>query len=151
VELQEGVGLAPVLAGALRDALQAAAVLGVDDDDHVAAAHGLRDQVGQRHALAGLGGAHQQRAAFEVLQRPVQRHLARLDAMDVGQADLGIGLRAAVVAQHLQQAGRDGELAVVDLGQFVEALRVDRPPLEAEAQEHRVGLLGTSGRQPVCS
>ena len=104
VELQEGVGLAPVFAGALRHALEATAVLGVDHDDHVAAPHRLGDQAGQRHALAGLGRAHQQRAALEVLQRPVQRHLSRLDAMDVRQADLGVGLGFGRVAEQRQQA-----------------------------------------------
>jgi hypothetical protein len=60
-------------AGALHDPLQAPAVLRIDDDHDVAAPDRLGDQVGQCHALAGLGGADQQRAALEVLQRPVQR------------------------------------------------------------------------------
>mmetsp|Transcript_38697 Transcript_38697/g.90506 ORF Transcript_38697/g.90506 Transcript_38697/m.90506 type:complete len:333 (+) Transcript_38697:1652-2650(+) len=61
--------------------------------------------------------------------------------MDVGQADLGVGLRMAVVAQPGQQARRDGELSVVHFRQLVQALGVDRPPVEAEAEEHLVGLL----------
>jgi hypothetical protein len=92
-------GFAVVLAGALDDALEPPAVLRVDDDHHVAAPHRLGDQVGQRDTLAGLGGAHQQRPALEVLQRPVQRVLLRFDAVDVGQADLGVGLRLRVVAE----------------------------------------------------
>jgi hypothetical protein len=104
--------------------------------DDVAAPDRLGDQVGERHALAGLGGAHQQRAALEVLQRPVQRAFLRFDAVDEGQADLGVGLGLAVVAQQLQQARRYGELPVVDLGEFVEPLRMHGLPFEAEAQEH---------------
>ena len=72
MEFHEGVRLAVVRAGALHDPLQAPAVLRIDDDHHVAAPDRLGDQVGECHALAGLGGADQQRAALEVLQRPVQ-------------------------------------------------------------------------------
>ena len=138
VELEERVGLAPVFACALRHALEPTAVFGVDDDDHVAAPHRLGDQAGQCHALAGLGGAHQQRAALEILQRPVQRRLARLHAVDVRQADLGVGLGLGVIAQERQQARGDRELAVVHLGQFIQALRVHGAPLEPEAKEYLV-------------
>ena len=46
-----------------------------------------------RAGKSRLRGADQQRATFEVLQRPVQGHFTRLDAVNVGQADLGVGLR----------------------------------------------------------
>ena len=147
MELHEGLGLAVVLACPLHNAPQPAAVLGVDDDHDVAALHRLRDQCRQRDALARLGGADQQRAALEILQRPVQRHFPWLDAVDVRQADFGVGLWVAVVPQPAQQAGRDGEFAVVHLGQFVEPLRVDRPPFEAETQEHIGGVLAPAGQR----
>ena len=75
MELEEGVGLAVVLARALHDALEAPAVLGVDEDDDVAAANGLGQETAEGNALAGLRGADEQRSAFEVLQRAVERFL----------------------------------------------------------------------------
>jgi hypothetical protein len=66
--------------------------------------------------------------------------------MDVRQADFGVGLGFGLVAEQRQQARGDRELAVVDLGQLVQALRVHRSPLEAEAQEHLVGLAAPAGQ-----
>ena len=140
VELEEGVGLAIVLARPLDDALEPAAVLGVDEHDDVAALDGLGQQRGQCDALAGLCGTDQQGATFEVLQRSVQRLFLGLHAVDEGHADLRIGLRIDGVAQQREQRGRQRVLLVVDLGQLVEALGVQRLPLEAEAEKHHARI-----------
>ena len=149
MELQERVGIPIVAAGTLHHALEAPAVLRIDEDDDVAAPDGLGEEAAQRHALAGLCRSHQQRAALEVLQRPVQRLLPGLDAMDEGQADLGVGLRVDGVAQQTQNGWRCGVVLVVDLCEFVEALRVHRQPLEAEAQED-LRRITRQGFQPAC-
>ena len=136
MELHEGVRLAVVLAGTLDDALEAAAVLRVDEDHDVATTDGLGQEVPERDAFAGLGRTDQQGPAFEVLQRTVERVLLRFDAMDVREADLGIGLRTDCEAQQSQQVGRNGIFLVVDLRELIQALRMDGQPLEAETEEH---------------
>ena len=148
MELHEGVRLAVVRAGALDDALEPTAVLWVDHDHDVAAAHGLGDQVGQRHALAGLRGAHQQGSAFEVLQWPMQRVLDGLHSVDVRQADLGVGLGGMPLAEQALQPMRDGELPVVHFREFVQTLRMHRTPFEAEAEEHLGGVFAQAGELP---
>ena len=136
MELEKGVGFPVIGAGPFDDALQTPAVFRVDHDDHVAPADGLGDQVTQGDALAGLRGTHQQGAAFEVLQGTKERLLPGLDAMDIGQADLVVGLGRAFVSQVTQDARRQRELPIVDLGQLVEPLGMYRAPLEAKAQEN---------------
>ena len=72
VELQEGVGLAPVPSQALRPLFRRRLFFGSITMTTSPRRTAWCDQVGQRHALARLGGADEQGAAFEVLQRPVQ-------------------------------------------------------------------------------
>jgi hypothetical protein len=80
VELDEGVRLAVVGAGAFDDPLELAAVLRIDHDHHVAAPDRLSDKVGERHALTRRGGSDQQcrprnsaavdAGAFPLINRP---------------------------------------------------------------------------------
>ena len=151
VELDKGLGSAGVLAGAQDVALESFGVLGVDDDDHIAAVHRLRSEHRQGHAFARLGGADDDRSALEVHQRSLQRVLARLDAVDVRQPDFGIGLRVDGVAEQAQQPGGYAEIPEVNLGEFVETLRVHRMPLETEPEKHLLGLLTVSVETSVRS
>jgi hypothetical protein len=126
------------------------AVLGINEDDDVTSSDGLREQCPEGNALAGLCGAHEQRAALEVLQRAVERALGWFDAVDVGKPNLSIGLRVLDEAEPAQQLGRQRVILVVDLLQFIEPLGMHRQPLETEPEEELVRIaregLEPSGR-----
>jgi len=103
MELDKRVLVSIVLAGALDDALETLAVLWINEHDDVAALDGLRQQVCERDPFAGLRRAHQQDAAFEVLQRSIDRMLLGFHAVDVWKSDLGVRLRIHGVAEEPEQ------------------------------------------------
>lgn len=66
------------------DALQALAVLRVDENDDVAATDSLREKAAESNAFARLRGADQEGTSFEVLERAIEGLFFGLDAMNVG-------------------------------------------------------------------
>ena len=99
MELEEGVGLASVLAGTDDGTLETLGVFGIEDDDDVAAVDGLGNQDRECDALAGLRSTGNARSAFEVHKRAIKRALFRFDAMDVREPNLVVGLWMDLVAQ----------------------------------------------------
>ena len=94
MKLDECIAATGILAGAHHVALEAPGILRVDDDHDVAPVYRLRNEQRQGDTLAGLGRADDERAALEVLQRPIERSLAGLDAVNIRQSDFRIRLRA---------------------------------------------------------
>jgi hypothetical protein len=78
----------------------------------------------------------------------MQAVLARLDAMDIGEPHFRLWLRVAAVAERAQEPRGHREVAEVDLGELVESLRVHGLPLEAEPQEHLLGLAAICAKLP---
>ena len=148
VELDERLRSAGVLAGAQDVPFESFGVLGVDDDDDIAAVYRLRSEHRQGHAFARLGRADDDRPTLEIYQRSPQRTFTRLDTVDVRQSHFGIGLRFDRVAEQAQQHGRYDEIPEVNLGEFIETLRVHGMPLETEPKEHLIGLLTVTSKLP---
>src|SRR5260370_24167334 len=69
MELEESVRLASVLAGTDHGTLETLGVLGIEDDDDVAAVDGLGNEDGECDTLAGLRSTGNARSALEAHKR----------------------------------------------------------------------------------
>ena len=148
-EIEKRVWRPCIGAGLHHRALEPLRVLRVEDNDDVAAIHGLRYENGERDTFPRLRGAGDACTTLEIQQRPIKWPLFGLHAVDIRHADFLVWLRIDLITERAQDPRGNEVVAIVDFCQLVQALRMDRLPFEAETEEHLFVGSGTVTPQAV--